>query len=274
VKETSKQRQGVVKFDPDTAKTLPISTNRKRTKAWSVEREYNGLTLSINASESLNGYDLIALFQMLDDYSKNNEQWTKTGEIQLNQEAKRVLAKRTFDLKELCRQRGILTKKANRKTIAESFRRWYQAELVYNYNDKPPIHTRYIFEYQADKDYKTMSVVTNTNFLNFCLQNGMAMDWGRLTKYGKSYYGLQLDIYLQFRAIRYSNKTKKYAYPNVVKEETLFKHLGINAEVKEIKHKREKVKQAFRKFKEITGVKYSYDPIKRTWIKKGKLPQP
>jgi hypothetical protein len=73
--QRKQQRKGIVKFDPDTAKTLPISTNRRRTKGWAVMREDNDLILSITAFESLNMYDLIALFQMLDDYSKNKEKW-------------------------------------------------------------------------------------------------------------------------------------------------------------------------------------------------------
>jgi len=198
------QRKGIIKFDPDTAKTLPISTNRKRIKFWIVEREYNGLTLSIQAFESLNAYDLIALFQMLDDYSKNNEKWEYQGTMQINNEIKRILKKRNFDLKELCKQRKISTNKNNRKSISESFERWYKAELIYKYKEENPteIHTRYIFEYEVDKNFEKMTIVANTNFLDFCLKNGMAMNWERLIKYGKSYYGLQLDIYLQFNTIK------------------------------------------------------------------------
>ncbi len=270
-KETSKQRKGIVKFDPDTAKTLPISTNRKRKIGWIVERKSNGLTLSIKAIESLNAYDLIALFQMLDDYSKNNEKWEYQGTMQIDNERERILKKRSFDLKELCKQRGILTKKANRKSIAESFKRWYQAELIYKYEGDAPIYTRYIFEFKVDENYEKIDIVANINFLELCLQNGMAMNWERLNKYGKSYYGLQLDIYMQFRAIAYGKKYKKYKYPDILKEETLFNHLGINDEIKDIKHKREKVKQAFQKFEEVTGQKYIYNKSERKWIKESYL---
>ena len=263
------QRKGIIKFDPDTAKTLPISTNRKRIKFWIVEREYNGLTLSIQAFESLNAYDLIALFQMLDDYSKNNEKWEYQGTMQINNEIKRILKKRNFDLKELCKQRKISTNKNNRKSISESFERWYKAELIYKYKEENPteIHTRYIFEYEVDKNFEKMTIVANTNFLDFCLKNGMAMNWERLIKYGKSYYGLQLDIYLQFNTIKIRKKNTKYAYPNIIKEETLFQHLGINDEIKDIREKRRKVKQAFQKFEEITGQKYIYNKLERKWIK-------
>jgi len=270
-KETSKQRKGIVKFDPDTAKTLPISTNRKRKIGWIVERKSNGLTLSIKAIESLNAYDLIALFKMLDDYSKNNEKWEYQGTMQIDNERERILKKRSFDLKELCRQRGISTNKNNRKSIAESFKRWYQAELTYTYEGDAPIYTRYIFEFKVDENYEKIDIVANINFLELCLENGMAMNWERLNKYGKSYYGLQLDIYMQFRAIAYGKKNKKYKYPDVIKEETLFNHLGINEEIKELKHKREKVKQAFKKFEEITGQKYIYNKSEKKWIKESYL---
>jgi len=266
------QRKGIVKFDPNTAKTLPISTNRKRIKFWMVEREYNGLTLSIQAFESLNAYDLIALLQMLDDYSKNNYTWEYQGTMQINDETKRILKKRKFDLKELCKQREISTNKNNRKSIAESFERWYKAELIYKYKENQvEIHTRYIFEYEVDKNFEKMTIVANTNFLEFCLENGMAMNWERLIKYGKSYYGLQLDIYLQFNAIKIGKKNKKYTYPNIIREETLFKHLGINEEVKDIREKRRKVKQAFQKFEEITGQRYIYNKLERKWLKESYL---
>jgi hypothetical protein len=267
-KKSKIQRKGIIKFDPDTAKVLPISTNRKRTKAWIVERVYNGLTLSISAFESLNAYDLIALFQMLDDYSKNNNEWEYQGKMQIDDESERILMKRTFNLKNLSKQRGISTHKNNRKQIAESFKRWYQAELIYQYEGDTPIHTRYIFEYKVDENYENITIVANTNFLDLCLHNGMAMNWERLIKYGKNYYALQLDIYLQFRAIAYGKKIKKYAYPNTIHEETLFNHLGIEHEVRDIREKRRKTKQAFEKFKEITGIEYIYNKTERVWIKK------
>ena len=258
-------KKGIVKFDPDTAKTLPISTNRKRTKGWVVEREYNGLILAIEAFESLNAYDLIALFQMLDDYSKNFELWQEIGEIH-DDDFVRKLMQREFSLNILCKQRDIKTDKRNRETIAKSFERWYKTELIYKRTDHIT-KTRYLFEYKVDKDFKTITIVANTNFLDFCLTNGMAMNWARLVKYGKNYYALELDIYLQFRSIQYGKKTKKYSYPNTINEKTLFKHLGIETEVKDYREKRRKVKQAFKKFEEITGIKYFYDRKERKWFK-------
>ena len=265
------QRKGIIKFDPETAKTLPISANRKRKIGWIAERKYNNLTLSIKAFESLNAYDLIALFQMLDDYSKNNKNWEHRGTTRFGaDDYERILVYRKFDIKELCKQRNISTNKNNRKSITESFERWYKTEITYKrqtYTTK----TRYIFELKVNEEYNTIEIIANKNFMDFCLKNGMAMNWERLTKYGKSYYGLQLDIYIQFRAISYGKKNKKYKYPNIIKEETLFKHLGIDEEIKEIKHKREKVKQAFKKFEKITGQKYIYDNLEKKWIKENYL---
>ncbi len=112
-----------------------------------------------------------------------------------------------------------------------------------------------------------MTIIANTNFLDMCLSGGMAMNWGRLMAY-KSYYAIGLDVYLQFRSIKYTHgKKTKYAYPNVIKEETLFKHIGVEDEIKNLKHKREKVKKAFQKFEEVTGIKYIYSRLERKWIK-------
>jgi len=270
-KEISKQRKGIIKFDADAGKLLPISANRKRKIGFIEKREGNNLSITIKALESLNYYDLIALFQMLDDYSKNNDKWEFQGKMQIDEETERILKKRTFDLKELCKQRGTTTHKNNRKTIAESFKRWYQAELIYKYAEDNPINTRYIFEYKVDENLEKMTIVANTNFLDLCLENGMAMNWDRLVKYREHYYAIGLDIHMQFRAISYGKKTKKYAYPNVVKEETLFKATGIDNDIKEIRHKREKLKKAFEKFEEVTGQKYIYDKLERKWIKEGYL---
>ncbi len=261
------QRKGIIKFDSQTAKTLPISTGRKRKIGWIVERVYNDLTLSIKAFESLNFYDLIALFQMLDDYSKKKEKWEYKGTTSFEDDNfERILMYRKFDLKELCKQRKILTKKANRKSIAESFERWYKAEIIYK-RKNDVTKTRYIFEFKVDTNFNYIEILANANFLDFCLKNGMSMNWERLNKYGKNYYTIALDIYLQFSAIAYSKKTKKYKYPNIVKEETLFKHTGIDEEVKEPREKRRKLKKAFEKFEEITGQTYVYNKEERKWIK-------
>jgi len=255
-KNTNMTRKGIVKFDPDTAKVLPISTGRTRTKGWTAERTYNGLTISIEAFESLNGYDLLALFQMLDDYQKKPKEWKYQGKMQIDDESERILMRREFDLKQLCKQRNISTHKNNRKSIAESFDRWYKAELRYQYENQSEIKTRYIFEYKIDKEFNKAIIVANTNFLDLCLKSGMAMNWERLTKYGKSQYGLELDIYMQFRAIQITGKKGKYRYPNVVKEQTLFNHIGIEREVRDAKEKRRKLKNAFDKFYEVAGQKY------------------
>ena len=271
MQNSSIQRKGIIKFDSDTARFLPVSASRKRKIGFIEKRESSHISITIKALESLNYYDLIALFQMLDDYSKNNEKWEFKGIMQIDDESQRILKKREFDLKKLCRQRGILTKKNNRKSIAESFKRWYQAELIYQYTFENEIHTRYIFEYKVDENLEKMTIIANTNFLDMCLENGMAMNWERLIKYRKNYYAIALDIYMQFRAIKFGKRKKKYKYPDILKEETLFKHLGINEEIKDLREKRRKVKQAFEKFKEITGQRYIYSSEERKWIKESYL---
>jgi len=261
------QKKGMVKFDPDTAKTLPISTLRKRIKGWSVEREYNGLKLSIEAFESLNSYDLITLFQMLDDYSKKRDLWEDKGSMKLSDDEERKLVYRKFNLKELCLQRNILNKKANRKSISDSFKRWYKTEIIYKYPNQT-LNTRYIFEFKVDDNFNEIEIIANAQFLDFCLQeNKMVMNWGRLIEYGKNYYALQLDIYIQFRTIKYGKTKNKYTNPNIIKEETLFNHLGIGEEIKDLKEKRRKSKEAFKKFKEITGIGYIFDNKEEKWIK-------
>jgi len=272
-KKSKQQRKGIIKFDADTAKLLPISTDRKRKEGFIETREGNDLSITIKAPESLNYYDLITLFQALDDYSKNNDKWEFQGKMQIDKETERILKKRTFDLEELCIQRGISVHKNNRKSIANSFERWFNAKLIYRYEDEDkPISTRYIYEYEVnEKKYDKLTIIANANFLDLCLQDGMAMNWERLIKYQKNYYAIALDIHLQFRAIAYGKKTKKYKYPDIIKEETLFKATGIDNDVKEIREKRRKLKQAFKKFEEVTGQKYIYDKLERKWIKESYL---
>jgi len=266
------QRKGIIRFDADTAKLLPISADRKRKEGFKETRETNNLSITIKAPESLNYYDLIALFQMLDDYSKNNNKWKFQGKMQIDEESERILKKRIFSLKDLCIQKGLSTHKNNRKSIADSFERWFNATLIYQYEDEDkPIKTRYIYEYEIDeKKYDELTIIANTNFLDMCLRDGMAMNWDRLLKY-KSYYAMGLDIHLQFRAIMYGKKTAKYTYPNIIKEETLFKAAGIDTDVKEIREKRRKLKQAFEKLEKVTGQKYIYDKLERKWIKESYL---
>ena len=268
-------REGIIKFDPLSAKLLPISANRKRKKGWEVYRVYQDKIVKIKAFESLNGYDFVTLFQLIDDYIQNNEEWQVENE-------KSKFIKRRLNLKDLCKQRGILTKKANRKTIADSIDRWYKAEILYTSKKKmkvpkeerkkyPIFKTRYIFEFGCDENFEEAEITANKDFIEFCIRAGMAMNWRRLVNYGKNYYAIQLDIYLQFSSILYNKKHKKYKYPDIVREETLFLSLGVNEDVKELRHKREKVKQAFKAFEKETGVKYIYDKKERKWIKESYL---
>ena len=261
----------LVKFDPLIIRAFPSSTGRKRIENWSAEREYNGFIIEIKAPVSLNGYDYIAFFQMLYDYSINKNKWKYQGSLRIDDETERILMKRTFDLTKLAEERGLTKNKNNRESISRAFHRWFQAELTYKYKEEQEdieIKTRYIYEYKIDKKKQKITITANTSFFDDCLNGGMLMNWGRLLKYRNNNYALELDIYLQFNSIKYMHgRKRKYAYPNVVREETLFNSIGLDNEIKYLKHKREKLKKAFQKFEEVTGIKYIYSRLERKWIK-------
>ena len=263
-----KTRQGIIRFDSVTAKLLPVSMGRKRYNNFVANKIWKDFEIEITANESLNGYDMITLFMLIDDYQQNLSKWTKAGNID-----GRPILKRTLDLKELCYIKNIKTDKNNRKTIYKAIRRWYEAEITYKFKNNTEQNSRYIFELKVDKNtYNKIEINVNQKFMDFCIKNGMTMNWKRLLNYKQNYYAMNLDIFLQFNTKPVKNK---YYYKDVFLEETLFNHIGLSDDVKDIKHKREKLKRAFDEIYKKLKVKYVFVAGKGTeenkWCKESYL---
>lgn len=257
------------RIDADTIHTLPLSSSRQRTKNYLSSRRFGDLAMTMKAPESLNAYDLITLGQLLQHYQESPDKWEDAGEMKIDDTgAVRHLIRTNLDLAKMAKQRGLSSHKHNRKTIFESIYRWFQAELLYKYDGESVIRTRYIFEFTEKIDeegrFRDVKIIANQNFFDLCLHEGLVFNWRRLASYGEKFYSVQLDAYLQANKIKINGG---YAYRNVLREETLFKALGLNNTNMKEWDKREKLKSAFNTIEKAGLPRYLYDRENRRWVR-------
>ena len=257
------------RIDADTIHTLPLTSSRQRIPLYENSRKFGDLTMTMKAVESLNAYDLITLGQLLQDYQENPTSWGDAGVMRIDDSgAERNLIYKKLDLGQMAKDKGLSSHKHNRQTIFDSITRWYRAELMYQYDNESVMHTRYVFEFKEDVDAegtcREVDIVVNQNFFDLCLKQGLIFNWRRLVGYGDKFYAVQLDAYLQ------SNKVKTergYAYRSTIKEETLFKALGLDRTHMKQFTKRAKLKGAFKIIEEAGLPKFLLDIKNKRWVR-------
>lgn len=261
------------RIDADAIHTLPLTASRQRIPFYKNSRKFGDLTMTMKAAESLNAYDLITLGQLLQDYQERPESWSDAGTMRIDDSgAGRNLIYKKLNLAQMAKEKGLSSHKHNRQTIFDSITRWYRAELMYQYDGESIIHTRYVFEVKENIDAEGMcrevDIVVNQNFFDLCLQEGLVFNWRRLVGYGDKFYAIQLDAYLQ------SNKVKTeggYVYRSTIKEETLFKALGLDKTHMEQFTKRAKLKGAFKTIEEAGLPKYLLDTENKRWVRESAI---
>lgn len=254
-----------VKMNDKTLHFLPFVPSWKRKRDFEIVRKWGDVVLTLTAPETMNVTELITLSQMLQDYQSNPSEWIDGGNIDGTQ-----VLKRTLDLSKLVKAKGLMNKLPNRRTVYKSIYRWYQAELLYTSNtDNWERHTRYIYEMKTSdkKSLKDVTVLVNKDFLEFCIQNGLMFNWGRLLQYGNNAYAQLLDAYIQGtrKAIK-GKKGNTYHYLSVYREERLFQAIGLNDTDLPLKRKREELKMAFETIHKIGELpKYLFDATHKQW---------
>jgi len=261
------------RIDADAIHTLPLAASRQRIPMYENSRKFGDLTMTMKAVESLNAYDLITLGQLLQDYQESPESWSDAGVMRIDDSgAERTLIYKKLDLAQMAKEKGLSSHKHNRQTIFESISRWYRAELMYQYDNESVIHTRYVFEFKENVDAEGMcrevDIVVNQNFFDLCLKEGLVFNWRRLVGYGDKFYAVQIDAYLQSNKVKIKNG---YAYRSTIKEETLFKVLGLDKTHMKQYTKRAKIKRAFAAIEKAGLPKYLLDAENKRWVRESAI---
>ena len=230
------------KIDPIVLHTIPFLPSHNRKKNYKIERKWGGKTLTLRAGETLNTYDFITLLQLTKDYVQNKSNWVIVGETL---EKGKFILKRKIDISLLVKERGIKNKTANRKTIFKSILRLAGIDVnMTNKKTNDETNTKYIYETkQETADYKSIEILANQLFLDFCAEKGLVIILDNILHYKRETTVL-LDVFIQ------STNWDKY------NEELLFERIGLNETAANEREKRRLLKKAFKEFNKFNENKF------------------
>ena len=191
------------KIDHNTLHFLPFLPTRKRQKGYYIKRTWGELIMEIIAFETLNTYDLVTLLFVTKEYLKAGY---KAGELNGKE-----IAGITIDVKKILKQRGLLTKKANRITFLNSLLRLKTIEIIFTNKKGDKVYTNYLYEIEVDKDILQIKIAANKKFIDFIIKKGILINLERITKYtDKEQYAILLDLYLQGTKIKKEIKGRTF----------------------------------------------------------------
>ena len=229
------------KLDYRTLHFLPFLPTRKR-EQMEIERKWGDVVFKAKAPESLNTYDLITLMFIIKEYLKQN--WDI-----IEIDGKEIALKK-LNLVKLIKERRILNKKINRKTILDSIFRLSQVDLFFTKNGKTYV-TKYIYDVKYDNDYKEIEIFANKKFIEAVINKGILVNLENFLKLEKEANGRTL---LKWRG--------KY------RENLLFSVLNLNNTNLDKRKKRQKLKEAFVILNEALDVPiYRYNKIEEMWVR-------
>lgn len=202
----------VTKIDNELMHIMPFSGSRKREKGYSIDRVWGKKHYVISSYETLNHTDMIVFFQIINDFLSNQDQWIPAGDVDGT-----PLIKREFSINALTHERLGNTNQHNRKTTLQSIDRIKSITLRAQYSDSNfVVDTWYFHKIEADRTKFTKCViVANKHFIEYCIRDGIRINYGRLIGYGNNSYSAILDAFLQ------SNKNKNFGSRNYYSEETI-----------------------------------------------------
>ena len=257
------------KLDHKTLHFVPFLPTRKRTKKFKLQGKWGKTDFMIKAPESVNTYDLITLMFITKAYLKKNWEAGYIGEG----EEKREIAGLELDLVQVCKERGILNKKANRETILNSVLRLSHVDLFFK-KENQEIMTKYIYEVRYDLDYKKAKIYANKKFIEFITDKGILLNLSNFvsleqTKSESKEYAILLYAFLS------GTKTKiEFKGKNILKwrekydEELLLNATKLNETNLPLKRKREELKKAFEILnKELNIPLYAFNKNEKMWIR-------
>ena len=252
------------KLDYRTLHFLPFLPSRKR-EQMEIERKWGDVVFKAKAPESLNTYDLITLMFVIKEYLKQD--WDI---IEIN--GKEVALKK-LNLVKLIKERRILNKKINRKTILDSIFRLSQVDLFFTKNGKTHM-TKYIYDVKYDNDYKEIQIFANKKFIETIINKGILVNLENFLKLekeanGRTEYAILLYAFLQGTKTKLNiNGRKLLKWREKYREDLLFDILNLNNTNLDKRKKREKIKEAFNVLhKNFDIPKYTYDKFNEMWVR-------
>ena len=253
------------KIDPIILHTVPFLPSRTRKENYMIKREWGDRTLTLRAKETINTYDFITLLQLVKDYIQNQSEWEAVGETL---EKGKFILRKKIDISNLTKERGVLNKTANRKTILKSILRLAGIDVnMTNKKTNEENNTKYIYETkykgshilsdydyyllsegiaqheQEIADYKSIEVLANQSFFDFCIEKGLVIKLDNIFKYSSENTAL-LDIFIQ------STDWVKY------NEELLFERIGLNETAMSNIDKRKMLKKTFKEYNNFNDNKF------------------
>jgi len=252
------------KLDYRTLHFLPFLPTRKR-EQMEIERKWGDIIFKAKALESLNTYDLITLMFIIKEYLKQN--WDI-----IEIDGKEVALKK-LNLVKLIKERRILNKKINRKTILDSIFRLFQVDLFFTKNGKTHM-TKYIYDVKYDNDYKEIQIFANKKFIETIINKGILVNLENFLKLekeanGRTEYAILLYAFLQGTKTKLNiNGRKLLKWREKYREDLLFDILNLNNTNLDKRKKREKIKEAFNVLhKNFDIPKYTYDKFNEMWVR-------
>jgi hypothetical protein len=252
------------KLDDRTLHFLPFLPSRKR-KQMEIERKWGDVVFKAKAPESLNTYDLITLMFIIKEYLKQD--WN-IKEINVKE-----AAVKKFDLVKLVKERGVLNKKINRKTLLESMIRLSKVDLFFTKNGKARM-TKYIYDVKYDNDYKEIEIFANKKFIETVINKGILVNLGNFLTLekeltGRTEYAILLYAFMQGSKTKFNvNGRKLLKWREKYREDLLFDILNLNNTNMDKRKKREKIKKAFNVLhKNFDIPTYKYDKLEEIWVR-------
>jgi len=244
---------------------LPFKPSVKREKGFSVDRIHGEKVMSVKALESLNVVDFVVFVQMVNDYGQDPLKWRNAGKVE-----DRNLTKRTLDLAHMTRERVGNSDKRNREITAKCLERMSNLKITI-VDEQSTTHTWYIHQIKIANDFTSAEVVVNEIFLLKCVNNGLVFDFGRLLNYGKNYYAVLLDSYLQGTKEREKingrfKRNGKLFYRHKYEEEELFNTLFLDSTNMRYLDKHKIIKESFDTLHRVGKLPvYEFKKHEKTW---------
>ncbi len=246
---------------------LPFVPSRKRKKGFNLKRRWGITQVNITAYETLNAYDFISLLFIPREYK---EKGYDAGRLK-DEEVVGI----DIDVGVLLKARGVLNKKANRKTFIDSIERLSSVRLFLSYrngDDVYRVNTSFIIQFEVDENINKLRLFMKKSFIELIKRNGVAVNLGRILKYegiGRyGWYAVLLDAYIQGTKNKKGRKNLRLRYRNKYKRNEIEYALKLDTSSTPQYKKNQIVKQAFDAINRIGGLpEYAFNNSQDCWVR-------
>lgn len=241
------------KLDHQTLHYLPFLATKDRKGNYLFVGEWGNQQMILRAYETLNTYDLKVLLYVIQEYLTNHY---VVGDFN-----GRPVVQIAINVESIMKRMKIHNKKVNRKTFRNSIERLKSVSVAFiNKITSEEVNTTYIYEFEVDKDIKTIVIFANKKFIEYILKHGITIELERINKY-KSQYTVLLDLYISGTKKKINNRyvfRTKYTYDELL---TALKLNNLNR-----KKIMQIIRKSFQEFKQNTEIEYIFDKYKQMWL--------